>query len=188
LDFVAFGRRLATHAARLSGLDPTHLLPGLPGRPRVGVVYLPLHAVFALQVPATPATAAVGAVSAAAAAAAVNGGRGSDMAQLQAVVASAGTLGWFTLTKGPASTAFPLQRWHLPPALRHAASNAGADPVPSLRAADVPPARAATLKALADALAGWVVEIKRAGRIVFAWGGLRFRLGAVAALYAPTQR
>jgi hypothetical protein len=131
--------------------------------------------------------------AAAAAAAAVDGGRGRVEAQPPlhghqpqtpahaSVAASAGTLGWFTLTKGPASTAFPLQRWHLPPALRHAASNAGADPVPSLRAADVPPARAATLKALADALAGCVVENKRAGGLFLLGGRLRFRLGAVAA-------
>jgi len=164
LDFRAFGRRLAQHSARLSGLDPAHLIAGLPGHPRVLVLYLPLHAVFALQQPTTPATAA------AAAAAAANMGADAGSANIPGATsthasasAAAGTLGWFTLTKSPATKAFPLQRWHVPESARQAstanssetsAAGGTVDPVQSLRAVDVPPDRASTLKALADALAG----------------------------------
>jgi len=164
LDFASFGRRLAQHSARLSGLDPAHLIAGLPGHPRVIVLYLPLHAVFALQQPTTPATAAATAAAPAVGSTTGSVGASAGSASPHGVAntrasasAAAGTLGWFTLTKSPATRAFPLQRWHVPEAARAQAANdnTGAmDPVQTLRAVDVPPNRASTLKALADALAG----------------------------------
>lgn len=161
LDFASFGRRLAQHSARLSGLDPAHLIAGLPGHPRVIVLYLPLHAVFALQQPTTPATAAataaVGRKSGSVGASAESADHHGVTNTRASASAAAGTLGWFTLTNSPATKAFPLQRWHVPEAARAQAANditGTVDPVQTLRAVDVPPHRASTLKALADALAG----------------------------------